>query len=168
MQNLRYLFGFIALTGTALTILFASLWSGELNRAGRERLDRVQTDVMALVSGATCEFDETSDDILLAVLYYAPSDATFEWQMSVPGIGVVWEHQETTTGELFYTSSSRGVNFPARPDFYRTLPNTPIRIEASAYYGSNTTARPASISMIEFDCTTGAVIESLFTQDVAE
>lgn len=168
MQDLRWLFGFITLIAVGMILLFASLWSSEVQRAGREQLDRLQTEVIAVISGATCEFTETSDDIDLAVFYYAPSDATFTWQMSVPGLGVVWEHQETTLGELFFSAPSRGITFSAQPEPYRALPNTPIRIEASAYYGSNIDARPASNSMIEFDCSTGAVVGSLFTQDIAE
>lgn len=165
---LRYIPYILAFLGILFAIIFASAWSGETQRPERQSLNDIRVDVMGLVSGATCEYGDDSADVKLSVLYFAPAEATFVWQMIVPGQGVVWEHTETTASEFFYSATSRGIEFTAQPEPYFAVPNTPIRIEASAYRGQNTSARPADFSMIEFDCTSGAVVNSTITEDVAE
>lgn len=158
----------ISVVSILLAIVFGLMWSGDQQRPEREILRDVQVDVMGIVSGATCDRSQESDAIELAVFYYAPSRATFVWQMIVPGDGVVWEQTETTDGELFYSAVGRGVFFTATPQDYDVPDNTPIRIEATAYRGDNTNTRPADFSMIEFDCTTGDVVNSTLTEEIAE
>jgi len=165
---LRYIPHVTAFLATVFAIIFASLWSAESQRPGRQMLDDVRVDVMGVVSGATCDYTENADELRLAVLYVAPAEATFVWQMIVPGEGIVWEQTETTTSTFFYSATGRGTAFSVLPEAYSAQPNTLIRIEASAYRGTNTSSRPADFSMIEFDCTTGAVINSSFTEVVAE
>jgi len=164
----KYLPHVVAIVAILCAILFAVLWIGERNLLGRDLLDSVRVDVMGVVSGATCDYSDESDVLRLAVLYVAPSETTFVWQMTVPGEGVVWEQTETATGDFFYTATGRGTSFAVLPDVYSAQPNTLIRIEATAYRGQNTSGRPADFSMIEFDCTTGAVVNSTFTEEIAE
>jgi len=165
---LRYIPHILAVLGIIFAIVFASLWSSEIQRPSRQVLDQLRVDVMGVVSGATCAYTDTSDDLLLSVLYFTPTDATFLWQMSVAGEGVVWETSERTSGAFFYSAPGRGTSFVLQPQTYSAQPNTRIRIEASAYLGTNTSVQPADFSMIEFDCTTGAVVNSTFTEEVAE
>lgn len=168
MDAKRYLPYVLGLLGIFFAVIFALLWSSELQRPERQILNDSRVDLMGVVSGATCIYTEESEELQLSVLYNTPAEATFVWQIFVPGEGLVWEHTETHSSTFFYTAIGRGTFFTARPQPYSAQPNTLIRIEASAYRGTNTSARPADFSMIEFDCSTGAVVNTTFTEDIAE
>ena len=63
---MRYIPHILAVIGIFFAIIFASLWSSEVQHPARQAFNDVQVDVMGIVSGATCEFNERSADLLLS------------------------------------------------------------------------------------------------------